>query len=981
MTSKKPKFGSPGFRAFVGRSKELDALWQALDLARSGSGGIVMISGEAGAGKTRLAKEFVHAAEERGVPLCSGRCLEGDSVPALFPWVSCVREITQSRAGDALAAFSALPESWRSDESRNAESENPFEGKYPLFDEVTAALLAAAQSDALIISLDNLHCADQLSLELLEYLAPSVSDSRLLIVGTYRGTEIGLKHPFSATLGLLASEPGFSRLRLHRLEGPDIGELTTAMLGVTLPQAKATELHDRTDGNALFVTEILRDIAGDGFDEKSFSAELDRKPVAEGVRQAIARRLGQVSENTLETLIVAATIGRTFVVELLQRVMNEADLNEMLERIRTAVERDFIEETGGVGGEYRFTHALIRDALLVEVSTIELSRLHVRVASALRALYGEDDARYAKTLFEHYLAATDVLGTEEMVRYAIIAADAHAHNYAFADARFLIDRAVDVKRRHHGDTQAPDKELAELIFCRGRAEVASPVLDMKQKASLRGAFDAFIRHGENGLATDVALYRYRHPPSLWVLQDLMDRAYEIVEKGSVEEAWILFHRAESSIARGTPRLELFEEVIDLAHAHGDTVLGIRALEMKGSAKRRLSLHESGRNDIAASVELSEKLADPQTHARHLSVVCLHHLLHGEPDDALAAIRRMDGLTRNDPRYAKYSHRLTHAKTVYHLYKGEYDAAISCCRTGTSRARRRQSMWIGLDDAMVRLDSFAQGEADLVKARALTDIRSKWPNQIFATLRVCWLFGVTEVFGRAKEVIDEILSDAGSPQIAVFFCQCALALIAYLEGDVDTTRKLYPAIICGKGTMGPGALMGICFDRFLGLLCTSLGELNQAEEYFESATAFCTRAGYTPELAETYYDHAGLLLLQGGQEYRRSAQAKLDSGLRMAVEIGIKPLEKLIRERLNSAMGVAGPSSGRAVAQSNAAGLTAREVEVLTLVTRGHTNAEIGDRLFISSHTCATHVQHILRKTDTANRAELAAYAIRHQLAT
>ncbi|MEE8159173.1 MAG: response regulator transcription factor, partial [Dehalococcoidia bacterium] len=176
------------------------------------------------------------------------------------------------------------------------------------------------------------------------------------------------------------------------------------------------------------------------------------------------------------------------------------------------------------------------------------------------------------------------------------------------------------------------------------------------------------------------------------------------------------------------------------------------------------------------------------------------------------------------------------------------------------------------------------------------------------------------------------------------------------------------------------------DRLLGILAQAMGETDQAVAHFEDALAFCRKADYRPELAWTCCDYADLLLERaqsahpepvepraGSQQDRAKAKSLLDESLAISSELGMRPLVERVKERL----GQARAKPGTAPAYPD--GLSHREVEVLRLITLGKTNQEIGEELFITARTVANHVTNLLNKTDTANRAEAASYATRHEL--
>ena len=177
----------------------------------------------------------------------------------------------------------------------------------------------------------------------------------------------------------------------------------------------------------------------------------------------------------------------------------------------------------------------------------------------------------------------------------------------------------------------------------------------------------------------------------------------------------------------------------------------------------------------------------------------------------------------------------------------------------------------------------------------------------------------------------------------------------------------------KGYSAPGEPTGKSIDALLGLLCVTLGRLDEAEVHFESALSFCRRAGYRPELAWTCCDFAEALIQRNARHDRRRAEELLGEGLALVKEMGMQPLEKKIRDSLRRI------KDKHEKGSAYPAGLTEREVEVLKLAAGGLNNREIGERLFISPHTVAKHIQNLLEKTGMANRTEATAFAMREGL--
>ena len=238
MHSRLTSLGTP----FVGRQAELAGLVERLGLAGQSQGGVVLIAGEPGIGKTRIAEELAWFARERGAQVLWGRCWEGEGAPAFWPWVQVVRAYVHDQdpralltdLGPGAAEIAELVPAVRErlPGLPPAPPLEPDAARFRLFDSLTVFLKNAATRQPLVLSLDDLHWADQPSLRLLQFLAGELRRSRLLVLGTYRDHEVGRSHPLTQTLAALAREPGSQRIHLAGLAEPEVAQFIQRMAGV-----------------------------------------------------------------------------------------------------------------------------------------------------------------------------------------------------------------------------------------------------------------------------------------------------------------------------------------------------------------------------------------------------------------------------------------------------------------------------------------------------------------------------------------------------------------------------------------------------------------------------------------------------------------------------------------------------------------------------------------------------------------------------
>jgi predicted ATPase len=402
----------------------------ALDDALSGRGRLVMLVGEPGIGKTRICQEFEVYARERGAQALWGRCFEEQGMPPYWPWIQAIRSYVRERDAEALRAEMGagaadiaeiapdvkerLP-----DLKPAPEVDNPEQARFRLFDSITTFLKNAAQNQPLVLVLDNLHGAGKPSLLLLEFLAHELGGSRLLIIGTYRDLGLTRQHPLSEALGELTRERLFQRFLLHGLAPDDVSSYVEGVTGMTPPPGLVAALHGQTEGNPLFITEVVRLLAEEGQlnPGRLQQSRILSTSIPDGVRDVIGRRLNRLSEGCIQTLTIASVIGREFSVAELERLTDYISEDRLLGALEEAVTMRIIEELPQTIGRYQFTHVLVRETLYDELTNSRRARLHRRIGDAMEDLYREDLGPYLARLASHFFAAARSGGADKALEY------------------------------------------------------------------------------------------------------------------------------------------------------------------------------------------------------------------------------------------------------------------------------------------------------------------------------------------------------------------------------------------------------------------------------------------------------------------------------------------------------------------------------------------------------------------------------------
>lgn len=428
---------------YVGRPELLQRLGERWQAAAEGGCHTVLLAGEPGVGKTRTAAELARVAHAQGALVLYGRCEEGLGVP-YQPFVEALDWYT---GGDSSAAslgrlpaelarlvpdlgerVAALPPPLASD---------PGSEEYRLMEAAASWLVQASESNGALVVLDDLHWAAKPTLlMLLHFLrAAGTADCRLLVVATYRDTDIDRRHPLADTLAELRRLAGVDRMAIHGLTAAEVLAFVETASGYPLDadaRRLAAVVYEETEGNPFFVGEVLRHLVETGAVKREpdrwVVADLGHLSVPEGVRDVVGRRLTQLSSEANEVLAVAAVIGRSIHLDVLVAV-STADEDQVLDALDEAVRARLVDETGP--GRFRFAHALVRSTLYEELSVTRRRRLHRRVAAALEQLHPDD----VVALAHHCVAAgPDGRDVARAVGYVLGAGDHAQATRALADA-------------------------------------------------------------------------------------------------------------------------------------------------------------------------------------------------------------------------------------------------------------------------------------------------------------------------------------------------------------------------------------------------------------------------------------------------------------------------------------------------------------------------------------------------------------------
>jgi tetratricopeptide (TPR) repeat protein len=560
-------------------------------------------------------------------------------------------------------------------------------------------------------------------------------------------------------------------------------------------------------------------------------------------------------------------------------------------------------------GRYQFTHALIQETLLGELSLTRRVRLHARIAETLEALYGASAEAHAAELAHHFAEAQTVLGPEKLVRYSLIAGEGALASYGWEEAlahfqRGLAARGVSLS----GTEPAKDGETAALLFGFGQARAATAErLQLQEVVNLISrAFEYYEKAGDAPRAVAVAEYSL---PSTTVGRSAVSlyipRALKLAPPDSSAAGRLL-----SSYGAELGRLEndyegaqeAFSQALAIARRERDVALEVRTLAAAANVDFFHFRSQEALEKAGQAIELSHRLGDYQAAwSAHL--------------DAFRAL----ALT-GDSGGARH-----HASTVLELAE-------------KLRTRYRLAQALGANTALLRLQGNWQGTRDFsdrglalagqdnallstrvmleyevgdfdggkVYLERLLETMPSAPSRHgafyanAATVIAC-LARITDVSDRLDICMMAAQTVASSPlanPLFVLSARAGLGLVSVLRHDVHAASEHYTTLVAVRGSV---LLYGISGDRVLGLLAQTMGNLDKAAQHFEDALAFCRKAGYRPELAWACCDYADCLLVRAHGRAplppdRPKAMALLDEALKISSELGMRPLMERVLSR-------------------------------------------------------------------------------------
>ncbi|MFH9075368.1 helix-turn-helix transcriptional regulator [Streptomyces alboflavus] len=994
---------------FVGRSAELTALGEALSRANAGEPRALFVGGEAGVGKTRLIQEFLGRAAAGGAVVALGGCVEigADALP-YHPVSTALRSLRRQLGEELDAAVAGqegelarlLPELGEMDRG-HLETD----GRARLF-ELTARLLERLAADrTLVLVLEDLHWADRSTRELLSYLLRALTDSRMLIVATFRADDLHRRHPLRPALAEYERLRTVTRVDLLRFDRAEVRRQLAAIRGEAPPEQVLDRIFDRSEGNAFFVEELACSI-------------LDGSPggISDSLRDLLLVRVEALPDEAQRVVRIAAEGGSEVEFRLLATVTGRTE-DELIEILRTVVGAAVLQPCDD-GESFRFRHALMREAVAGDLLPGERSRLNRRYAEALEA----DPtlvrpAELTGRLAGYWFGARDAA---RALPAAIAAAAAARGRHAFAEQHQLLERALELwddapeelRRRTMrqgvedglGLAFSPDV-TGDFVDLLAAVAVAARLAGERERAL--ALCKRALRTLEGDPSSDASGRTAAGDPlrAAWFWTE----RHRLLRALSRSDGWDEIAHAQELVQGLPPSVVHAEVLMNAAYWWAVHQPGPTALKTAQQAVEICRLTGAEIAGLAAQQTLAWLIMDTGDLEEGLALardVCERELTPGNTDVVLRGYGNV--------------------ATALHGI-GRFGEAVEVAEKGSGLADRHGLPDIAsfvdgnLAESLTQLGRWSEADAVLARAVGRRGVSARTWGQVAEQRAELTL--ARGAYEETRRVLDEsggwTSGPYPEPQHTLTVARFAIALAA-ADGRILDVRSLLAAEVGdgipsghqrygwpllyeaaaaeararGQAVAEPGRAAAVARIReamrgqpdFVPLWAAQAlmieAELVTAED--GDATAPWTEAVAAVEQLQTPVLLAGArlrlaeaLITHGGGGARETAGELLRQAETVARELGAAPLEAEIgtlagraRIPLRQADGEAAPPPAAAL------GLTARERDVLRLVAAGRSNRLIAEELFISPKTASVHVSNILAKLGASGRGEAAAIAHR-----
>jgi predicted ATPase len=904
---------------YLGREHVLAALHVRVNEVFRGRGGLVLLAGEPGIGKTRTAEEVARYAQQRGAQALWGCCSEEAGASAFWPWAQILRAgirtdgqtLPLATLGPGAADMAQLLPELRTQvaDRPGVLARESAQSRFRVFDSIARFFERLTTRGPVILVIEDLHGADPSSLRLLEFIAREACRMPLMLLGSYREAPQPQRHPLTEWLAEALRLPGSTRLTLTGLSLSETARFVELSAGVRPAPGLAAAIHERTEGNPLFIGEYMRLLRSQGEGALRSFPSTCTMAVPRTVQAVIERRLAPLSAGCRTVLGVAAVIGREFAVPVVLAVIGGTVGNT-----GTAVGAALDEaEAAGIVGplpnstrRYRFAHALLREALYERISTTRRAELHRLVGETLDGLPSTDD--HLADLAHHFAQAARAPGdgvAHKAIAYARRAGDRAMAMLAYEEAVRWYQLALELL--HHpgaGDEQQCCAVTVDLgVAQREACDLASSQTTLLRAAALATRLGLREHLGRAALHFGTKVVWGQAFALDHTLVQLLEAAIDMCARADSELHARLLARLAFALQFAPDqerRRQISREALEMARRLRDPLLIAEALHAW--------LYAQGPPDnlderLASARELAQHAE--QVHAIELAAIgygwCYQLLL--ERSDwraAQAAGAKCEHLLDQlrDPLHRWWQH---NARAAWCIQEGRFAEAD---RLAQECLRLEQQVNAGLPLGSVMLTVAlwcTQGRRDRLEILAATARAPVAPvpavlHQCYVAYLACQLERVDDARTAFEALASAAFADVPHSW-GWFLCMHHLTEVCVFLDDTPRSEQLATRLApYATRTVTNGAKVYVApVAHCLGMLEAMRARWDESARHFEHALAMSRGMPAPPALARTQYEYARMLLRRGHAGDAPRAQALIDEALATARALEME----LLTERLQA----------------------------------------------------------------------------------
>jgi DNA-binding winged helix-turn-helix (wHTH) protein len=891
---------------FVDRERELAVLREALHAAERGERRVVLLQGAPGIGKTRIATELGNEAARAGFAVHLGRALEGGSAPPYWPWIQILRSLAGGHDSDDESADAGArarledlcEELGPTSAASHRDLRAAGSARFRWLDSVARLLGEAAELRPRLVILDDLHAADEASVQLLVFVVQRLPRGRLLVLGTQRDLTS------SSPLGQVLHEPGTQTLRLTGMDREAVAHLLEQSLREAPGSALVERIHAASGGNPLFVAELVRQLRG----RSARALACAPIPVPARLRDAIWTRLAECTERCRRVLRVASVARGVCTLSLLRRVMGGSNV-ELLEALGEAEERDLLLERDGC---HDFTHGVIRELIYEELSPIDRMRLHESVGEALEWLCGPDAARHLAELAHHFGAAA-VSQPDRALHYAQRAARSAAGAFAYREASALYRSALAALAYVDPDPELRCFlliELGEVLQLAGEPREAflgafHEAMRLARAAQLpaslgRAAERCVVHLNERGELLPYA--QHRGDPLVRALREALEEVTAAVPCGADAELLARSHTALAILGcaehERSSSCEAIDVALDLAMQSGDASLHGHVLRQKAELGILFDLEAERSAYPDRLLELAQRSMRLDLEAQARLAQLILAVERGDRDAAERAgrcVERLEARRPSGPFGPGQSWSVLRA-----LLDGCTDAAQTAMLGAIRQAARGQlhDEWTGAAaSTFIWWLCLLRGTSEFLAVSLESYIAARIARPVLPVFdlmlaRTHAELGRLDEAGRRLEGLAEQLAEL--PRSGLWLvCLSLLAEVCALCERADLARAPLELLrpYAGRVAMvGDFMCLGL-IARPLGSLAALLGRWDEAERHFAQASRHACALRAPILSVQVQLDHARALTRHPDAEERLRAPGGLEDAALAARALGLGGVER------------------------------------------------------------------------------------------